>query len=203
MKRWLVVCGLLTLVAGVADAGNRHIQTFRLFAGNVDSTVQISPWIPIRGAQRVILRTWSAKAAFHASTDADSAFSDTITVFSVGFTDSISNTNPIIAGDSVVVTSTVLTNADTTSKMVAVSHPPIQELLRGPSNGSGILTFVYPTIPGSTTTDAAGVFGTQYMRVYITPLRRFTVTGSQSTEGKRVNGLKGLRMYAYVVYDNR
>lgn len=201
-KLWavLVILGLATPVL----AGNREDKEYVLFGGsNTDSTEQISPWIPIRGAQRVIIRTWSGKTAFHASTDADSTFSDSIAVFKVAFTDSVASVNPLIAGDSTVITTATVANVDTTTKMMAVFHPPLQEALRGPGNGSGIITWVIPVTPGLATADNNGVTATQYMRVLITPLRRMTVTGSQSTAGKRVNGLRSFRMRARVAFDNR
>lgn len=194
----------LILATSVAPAGNQEMRRYVMFGGsNTDSNEQLTPWIPIRGAHRVILRTWSGKAAFDALTDADSTFSDTITVFRVGFTDSLQNTNPAIAGDSVIVTTATVTNVDTTAKMVGVSFPPLQEALRGPGNGSGIYTIVYPTAPGLTTAEPNATFGPQYMRVYVTPRRRMTVTGSQSTQGIRVNGLRRLRMEALVYWDNK
>lgn len=199
-----VTAALLLVVASVASAGNTDLKPMTLFSGaNTDSTEQVSPWIPIRGASRVYLRTWSAKAAFHASTDADSIYSDSIAVFKVAFTDSLSNTNPAIAGDSTVITSTIVTNTDTTTTMIGVSNPPLQEALRGPGNGSGIITTIWPTVPGLTTLDVTGVFAKRYMRVYVTPLRRMTVTGGQSTAGKRVVGLKGFRMMGLVLRTNQ
>lgn len=195
---------LSVVLASSASAGNLEIKKFVLYGGsNTDSTEQISPWIPVRGAQRVILKFWSAKAAFHASTDADSTYSDSIAVFKVGFTDSVSSTNPLIAGDSVVVTTATVANIDTTTKMVAVMHPPLQEALRGPGNGSGIITWVVPVTPGLATADNNGFIAPQYMRIYVTPLRRSTVGGFLMTSGKRVVGLKGFRGEALVIYGNK
>jgi hypothetical protein len=207
MKRWialLVAAGLIA--AGSAHAGNLEVQKVTLFGGSdTDSTEQVSNWFPVRGAKRVIIRLWSGKAAFHASTDADSTFSDSIAVFKVGFTDSIGHavsTGPA-AGDSVVITTATVANIDTTTKMIGVWHPPLQEALRGPANGSGLITWVLPVTPGLATADNDGFIAPLYMRVYLTPLRRMTVTGGQSTAGKRVNGLKKLRGQALVIFDTK
>ena len=205
VRRLIAVLAMLSLGATVGMAGSQDLHPYTLFGGsNVDSTEKISVWIPVRGASRIIIRTWSAKAAFHASTDADSTFSDSIAVFKVAFTDSLRNSNPAIAGDSTVITTATVSNVDTTSKMVAVMHPPLQEALRGPGNGSGIMTWVMPVTPGLATADNNGIITTQYMRVLITPLRRMTAgTSSAVSAGKRVNGLKGLRMIAYVYRVNQ
>jgi hypothetical protein len=207
MKRWSWwwALGAVLLYAGTACADPQENKEWLLFGGNnTDSTEQISPWIPIRGAQHIAIRLWSSKAAFNALTDADSTFSDSIAVFKVGFSDSMQSTNPLIAGDSVVITSTVLANVDTSTKMVGVFYPPLQEALRAPGNSSGIITWVLPLTPTLTgiAADNYGTFAPQYMRVYLTPVRRMTVTGGQSTAGKRVNGLKGLRGRAYVFRAN-
>ena len=193
----------IAAIASVAYGGNLEIKKYILFGGsNTDSTEQVSTWIPVRGASRIFIQTRSSKAAFHASTDADSTFTDSIAVFKVAFTDTISNVNPIVGADSVVITSTIVTNVDTTSKMVMVAQPPLHEELRSPANANGITTWIMPVTPGLATADNNGVIVPQYMRVLITPRRRMTVTGGQSTAGKRVNGLKGLRMDAYVVRTN-
>lgn len=212
VRKLLAVLAMLALAAPFAFGGNLDLTRRMLFTGEntsaaVDTIERFSPWIDIQGAQRVILRTWSAKAAFHASTDADSIYSDSIAVFRVAFTDSMANTNPLIAGDSIIVTSTVQMNADTTTKGVVVLYPPLQEALRGPSNGSGIMTYIMPaamvTAASQQLTDNNGFLAPRYMRVYVTPVRRMTVTGSQSTQGKRTVGNKGLRMEAVIVRANR
>lgn len=204
MKRWIALLVAVGL-CGTAYAGSLERHNVTLYGGsNTDSTEQVSPWFKVDGASRVVIRLWSAKAAFHASTDADSTYSDSIAVFKVGFTDSIiTSTTPQSAGDSVVVTSTLVANVDTTFKMVGVFHPPLQEALRGPGNGSGTYTIVMPITAGLATSDNHGFILPKYMRVYLTPLRRMTVTGGQSTAGKRVNGLKGLRGVATIIYDNK
>lgn len=206
MKRWIAFLVAVGLMVGVGSlsAGQQLVTETTLYGGsNTDSLEQASPWISVRGASRVVIRLWSAKAAFHASTDADSTFTDSIAVFKVAFTDSITSVNPIIAGDSVVITTATVANVDTTTKMVGVWHPPLLEALRGPGNGSGVYTWVVPITPGLVTADNNGFVLPKYMRVYVTPHRRNTVTGGQSTAGKRVNGLKGLRGKAIIYHSNK
>ena len=178
--------------------------TYVLFGGgNPDSTEQLSDWIPVAGARRIIIRTWSAKAAFHASTDADSTFSDSLITFKVAFSDSMSGNDPLAAADSVLIDYAIATT-DTAFTGMGARPLPINKQLRGPSNGSGLITEVYPmnwstVASGPIQKDAGGVITKKFMRVLVTPLRRMTVTGSQSTAGKRVNGLKGFRMWATLV----
>lgn len=205
MKRTLPA--LLLLLLAFPAAAEIHIREYRLFSASTDSTEQASPWIEVGGAKQVIIRTWSNKAAFHASTDADSTFTDSIAVFKVVFSDSLTTTSPRAAQDSTVITTATVANIDTTTKMVGVFHPPLQEALRGPANGAGIVTYVMPIVPstvvGGPLVGNGGVIASQYMRVLITPHRRMTVTGGQSTAGKRVNGLKLLRMKALVISEEQ
>ena len=201
MRAWkLAVLGLLVASTAFADV---FVREEVLFGGSdTDTLEQVSPWIYVRGANRVEIQTWSAKAAFHLSTDADSTFSDSIAVFKVAFSDSIVSMTPrYVAADSVVLTTATVTTSDTSSKMVGVANPPLQEQLRGPANGSGIYTTVYATIPGSVGVYGDGGIRPKYMRVLVTPLRRSTVGGFLMTGGKRVVGLKGLRMKANVVWN--
>lgn len=203
-KLLLLVLGVSLLWATAGFGGSMRIAKFTLFGGsNTDSTEQVSVWIPIYGSSKVMLKTWSHKAAFNAATDADSTFTDSIAVFKVGFSDTASNTNPLVVPDSVVITSTVVTNVDTTTKMMGVSNPPLHEQLRSVGNAKGIVTWVYPVTPGLATIDPDGFAPPQYMRVLVTPRRRMTVTGGQSTAGKRVNGMKGFHMDAYVYWRNQ
>ena len=200
---------LLVFLAQVVSAGNLDVRKYVLFGGSdTDSLEQQSIVIPVRGAQRVILRTWSTHLAFGGN--ADSAKADSFQAFKVAFSDSVTGfeTGPNgqsypVAADSVVITTTALSTVDTTSKMVAVIHPPLQEALRAPGNGSGIMTWVVPTTPGLVTADNNGFIAPQYMWVLVTPLRRNTANGTTSTQGLRVNGLRGLRMEALVIHGNK
>lgn len=209
MSRLLLL--LLMLVPLIAEAGNLEIRTYTLFGGsNTDSLEQRSAWIPVFGANRVIIRTYTTHAAFSAS-GVDSAFSDSVTTFRMLFSDSIStfvNSRPV-AADSFLVDPAV-GNADSTTVGMFARSLPINKPLRAPSNGSGLITWVMPAviagIPGSAT--SVTVYGEnnipkQFMRITVTPLRRNTVSGNTSTQGIRVNGLKGLKMIAYVVYINK
>ena len=227
-RRWLAGMFLvvIALAAVPAMSGNNIPQEFSLFNGSdVDSTEHVSPWIPVRGANRVILKTWTTKAAFHVSTDADSNYSDSITTFKAGFSDSVlfmardssgtlvtaSSSIPRttahgepypICGDSLVITTT--TNpSDTLVKLVSVKHHPVNKVLRSPENGSGVYTVVFATAPGSIGAYGDGTIAPSYMRIYLTPLRRATAATGLATVPRRVNGLKGLRMKAYVRYNNK
>jgi len=213
------------LVLGRGHAGNLNVTEYVLFNGvnRADSSEVASPWIPIRGASRVYIRTWSAGAA------ADTDFSDTITTWKTLLSDSVS----FMARDSLgtIVTarssmssagafpmcadSIVITNsAGDSVKMVAVAHPVqgVGKPVRGSVTGRGYYTIVLPiavggAIPGTAASAqvASGdqVFMTQYLRIRITPRTRLTTAGFSSTAGLRTRGLNQLRMLAYVVFPNR
>lgn len=203
----------LGLALGVSkpDAGSQQINSFVLFGGSNTDTLELrSNWIPVFGAQRIIIRTWSAKAAFHASTDADSNYSDSLTTFKVLFTDSVTANK--IGADSIVVdpasVAVTVGVSDSARVMVAVKPLPINKELRGAANGSGLLSFITGTAVNGNAAigapfDPSTIIAKKYMRIAVTPLRRNTVTGGNSTSGERVAGLKGLRMVAHVVYANK
>ncbi len=201
----VLVVGALALMAVSASAGPKaptlfgdHAAFVLFGGGDMDSTEQGSYWINVGAAKRVVIRTWSAKAAFHASTDADSTFSDSITTFRLVFSDSLASNSPFGAGDSILL-DPAIANQDTAKIMVQAKGLPINKQLRGPGNGSGLITLVSGAPTGAITEEPFGFVPKKYMRVYVTPLRRNTVTGGQSTQGKRVNGLKGFRMWATVI----
>jgi hypothetical protein len=220
---------LVLAAAGLLAFSRLHavspdVREFVLFAGgDTDSTEQASRWISVRGAQRVIIRTWSTHLAF--GSNADTTLSDSVTTFNVLLSDSVSfmgrdslgtlvtassgiprvvgsHSEPFpVCADSVIVPVTSV--GDTIYKMVNVASRPINRPLRGAQNGSGVWTLVAPILPVNTTTmfnDMRSAFGTGYLRVRTTPLRRMTISGFSSTAGKRVNGLRGLKMIAYVYY---
>lgn len=202
MRTWtFVILGLLLAAPALAQQYGQVVKEYTLFGGsNIDTTENVSPWIYVRGANRVEIRTWSAKAAFNAATDADSTYSDSIAIFKVGFSDSVRGATPrAVAADSVQFTAPFV---DTTFKLVACAHAPVNKILRGPGNGSGLYTVVFRTAPVSVGAYGDGGIEGKYMRVYVTPLRRNTVTGGQDTAGKRTVGLKGLRMRALVIWNN-
>ena len=90
---------------------------------------------------------------------------------------------------------------DTVVRNVAAFPLPINKPLRTAVTGSGRYTYVVPIIgmPGiAPLVKYDGTVPGKWLRVRYTPLRRMTVTGGQSTAGKRVNGLKGFRLWADV-----
>lgn len=196
-----ITFGVWALLMGNAAADPPPPKEFILFAGDTDSTEQASPWIPVRGANRIEIRTWSTHLAFGAS-NADSAKTDSIAVFKVGFSDSVTGTTGYfpIARDSVVITTATVSNTDTTTLSLAVFHPPLHEQLRHANNGSGTMTFVLPLLPGGVSVWGDGTIAKQYMRVYVTPTRRLTANTSTCDDacGNRTNGLRGLKMVARV-----
>jgi hypothetical protein len=226
MKRIAVALSAIILLAfaGSGRAGGAAIaRDIVLFGGsNTDSTEQLSAWVSVRGAKRIYIRTWSTHSAFtftatdtasggtqivSGNKDADSTFSDTLTAFVIQFSDSIccQVTGPggrtiSSAADSIVIPVTIV--GDTTKAMAAVYPLPVNKQLRGAANGSGLISVVFPTRPGSvastTPVDEGGMIPKGFMRVRCTPLRRNTVSGGNSTAGKRVVGLKGFRMVATV-----
>jgi hypothetical protein len=216
MRKLMGLLVALGLLAAVFDAGSgeRVIKEFTLFGGsNVDSTEQASNWIPIWGASRVVIKTWTTMTAFDKA-GADSLFADSLAGFKVLLSDSLIGVNadnfPVCA-DSVVLPVTVV--GDTARFMAGAVPMPINKVLRAPANGSGLITVVFPTRPGGTAEPGRigednALMMKRYMRIRCTPLRRSTaLTSEQSTcngiaSGCRVNGLKGFRMKAYVIYHN-
>ena len=209
MHRWrlLAVLGALALFALPVHAGNFWYKDFVLFGGTTDSTEQVSPWIPVKDADRVIIRTYSGMGS--SAGTSDSTFSDSIATFKVAFSDSVSgyaggSGNYPIAIDSVVVNVVSVNVADSSSKLVAIWHPPLQERLTHTVNGGGTYTLVLPMLPNA----PASVYGDGginpgWMRVLATPGRRFCMGGDTRTVPCRVNGIKLLKMTARVVYRNR
>jgi hypothetical protein len=229
----IVIAGLFALIASAAYAGNQQIREFTLFGGSdVDSTEQASPWIPVRGASRIVIKTWGTMSAFSA-TGADTSYVDSLQSFKVLFSDSVA----FIARDSsgtivTVASSTVSLNTrtagepepfpmcadsveldwpavsavqyDSTFKSFRVDWPPVNRQLRAPANGSGIYTTISPIITNGVIADENGNINSEYMRIRFTPLRRKTPgTSEESTGCCRANGTKGLKMKAYVIFNNR
>ena len=199
MRAWKLVTVFLIALACVASAGNQQIRRFVLFAGNTDSTTQVSPWIHIKGADRVLLRAFSTHAAFGG---ADSTTSDSIATFVVIFTDSTTVYGGNTAGaDSIQISG--VSGADST-KQVALMGGPVNKALRGPVNGWGVWSKIYATgANGNVSMSNGDIIGPDVMRVLATPLRRSTGATVSATVPNRVNGLKGFRMYAYVYGANQ
>jgi hypothetical protein len=211
--RKAVAVALVTLFAlpWLSWAGSMSTQDFLMFAGDCDSTTQLTAWIPVKNATRVRIRTWSTHLA--AGVNADTTKVDSIVSFVVQFSDSISAYVTGPSGNTIAVgaDSIALTDGDavgdTAKVMIAVEAAPISKELRAPSNGSGLVTLIYPVAPGAFTTvmnaDPDGVIGKALMRVRFTPKRRNTVSGQVMTQGKRTDGLRGIKMVATVIYSNK
>jgi len=235
MKSWkwlFAIAAVLTLFALPCrvKAGIEVVPTtYQLFKGNTtvakDTLEMASPWIPVRGANRILIRTWSQGQA--AYTGADSVYCDSILTFKVLFSDSVSfmgrdslgtlvtarstsgfsttGAFPVCA-DSVMITGAenALTPDTTRGKFVAVSNVPLQKSLRAGASGSGHYTLVVPVIPpGGASIYGDGSITAQYMRVRVTALNRLTLAGAVSTAGIRTRGINGLRMEAMPIYKNK
>lgn len=224
----LVVVGMCLPMTAMAEYSGT-VRDFVLFDGRArDSTEHASPWIPIKNAMRIVIRTWSTHAAFTGvgSGDPDSTTSDSIATFRVLFSDSVL----FMASDSL---GTIVTARSTIPRTVGVhgepfpmcadsimysgasyndslvTHSigrsfPVNQVLRAPVTGSGRLGAIFNVIPGGVSACGDCTMIKNYMRVRIVPLRRHIwPTGANTCDGafcNRVNGLKGLRMVATVYY---
>jgi hypothetical protein len=232
-KLWALAALLVLMIPSFAQAQDAgRVRDFVLFNGSspVDSTRRSSPWIPVKGAHRIVIRTWTTHAAFTAvntttwpsATDADSTFSDSIATWETLLSDSVSFIARDSAGTTVTSSSQIPTTtshgepypicadsimftnnlADSSISQVGIFHAAVNRVLRAPANGSGRLTHIHTTVPNSTMTICGDcTLGKGYLKVTITPGRRMTApTSGQATGGSRVQGLKGLRMVATVYY---
>lgn len=223
-RKLLIAVAAVALAALPAIAGNQDIHPYDLFpGGNTDSTEQASRWITVRGAAKVYIRIWTTHAAFTGtgSGDVDSTFADSLVGFRLLLSDSVSFLGRDSLGTLVTARSTMsnvgafpvcadsfevpITGiGDTLVKSVRYWPAPVNRALRAPATGSGFYTVVTPArIAQGSPSDPDAIIPAQYLRVRCTPLRRLTAQMSQSTTGARVNGLKGFKMTAYVVYDNK
>jgi hypothetical protein len=211
--RKAIALGLIGLfvVPWLCWAGSLSTQQYLLFAGDTDSTEQLTDWIPVKNAQRIKIRTWSTHLG--GGINADTTKVDSLRSFIVQFSDSIccyvtgkSGNTIASAQDSIALTDGDFTS-DTSKVGMGVQAAPIMKQLRGASNGSGIWTTVYPVQPGTFTTlanaDPDGVVSQSLMRVRFTSTRRNTAGGALSTAGKRANGLRGIKMVATVYFANK
>jgi len=209
--RKAIALGLIGLfvVPWLCWGGSLSSQDFLMFAGDCDSTQQLTAWIPIKNATRVRIRTWSTHLVGGAN--ADTSKVDSMASFIVQFSDSIccyvtgpSGNTIASAQDSVQLTEATI-GADTVRTMLGIQGAPINKALRGAVNGSGLITNIFPVLPGTAglIADQEGVIGKQLMRVLFTPKRRNTSAGSGSTQGLRTNGLRGVKMVATVQYSNK
>lgn len=228
MKRKLVILAMLALVvASGVFGGNQNIKTYTLFNGSnvADSSERASIWIPIRGASRVYIRTWSAGAA------ADTDFCDTVTTWKTLLSDSVlfmasdslgtivtarsgtsrsttTHSEPFpMCADSVVITNNA--SMDST-KLVTVLFPVqgVGKPVRGTSSASGYYTVIQPAftpiLPATnpSVSGANDVLMPGYLRIRITPRSRLTTAGFSSTAGLTTRGINKLKMIAYVLYPN-
>lgn len=237
VRRWREVAVIAFTAAAVVwaaaytSAGDEIPKEIPLFFGTsvVDTIEQASPWIDVRGANRVMIRTVSNRSTAvggFGTTDADTLYSDSISVFRVLFSDSVSfmgrdslgtlvtansaipatsSHGPIfpVCADSVMLDLTTTTRTDTLSKQVQFSSPPDLQILRPAANGSGIYTWVTAVAPASIATYGDGSIGAKYMRIRYQALRRSTVATWAATAPNRVRGTKNLRMWALVFHKNR
>lgn len=225
-----LIAGIVLGSGSALTQGLERPKEFVLFDGATfsDTLEHASPWIPVRGANRIIIQTWSGGTG--AWTGADSAFSDSIGIFNVLFSDSVlflardsSGTIVTVASATVslrtatpgepqpfpmCVDSVVIAGnrsggvCDTTYKQVCVQVAPIQIPLRPAANGGGgIYTNVVPAL-GNGATWGDGAISPNYMRIRFTPITRNTLSGSASTSPNRTAGIRALRMRALVYYKN-
>lgn len=207
--RWLWVFGALVLFFAMpARAGLEYSQTYVLFGGEnkADSSERRSRTIPIRGANRIVIRLWSANTA--AYTGADSIYTDSLSVVKYLFSDSVStivrdslgtlvtlgpytsatdvaSAFPLTA-DSVAITPTATNTsvADTANKMVVVHWSPLLKKLRPAVNGSGVYTLVDAALPlVGTSVYGDGTLMPQYFWMRATPVTRFGFAGTGSDVG--------------------
>lgn len=201
MRKILAVAVALALCAvGSLPVHAARLSKSVLISWSQDDTLeQKSKIVDCRDAAYVILRCSSTHAAFSASTDADSTRSDSLSAFNVFLSDSICCVVSSLAinADSLLVP--ISATPDTTVRGVIAYPLPINKPLRAPVTGSGRYTIVAPVSEGSAVSPTIKMDGTvpaTYLFVRYTALRRNTVTGGQSTQGKRVVGLKGFRLWA-------
>lgn len=226
MIRRLAVLALMVALPSLGHAGTDAPDgKYLLFDGrqNADSSEQASPWIPVKGANRIVIRLRSQNTASW-STGADTQYVDSIAIWKVLLSDSAlfqacdsagttvtfnhrfprsdvrSGPFPMCA-DSVVITG--VENAitpDTTYKQASVSLAPLAKKLRPPANGSGVYTYIIAALPpAGTSIYGDGTIQAQFMRIRYTPYTRMTLGGFSSTAGIRTKGINGLRVEAEII----
>lgn len=219
----LLLVATQTHIARSASYAIRQVMLFNGSAVDSGGAIVSSPWFPVEHASHIELRSWSSKAAFSATTDADSQYTDSISIMTVLFSDSVSfmardsagvrvtassliptttshgNPYPICA-DSVSVGTLTATGfvVDSVTTLIGVHHAPVNVALRAPGNGSGFLTGIFPTIPVGVAAFGDGEIHKRYMKVVITPRKRNTAAMSLATVPNRTIGLKGFKMQATI-----
>jgi hypothetical protein len=201
------------------------VYRYVLFNGTaLDSTEHATPWFPVRDAHRIMIRTWSTHAAETGggAGDPDSTTTDSIATWKTDFSDSASlyvrdSAGTIVTFSNLIPKTSVhsepfpwcadsiefsgVTYNDSIFAMTQGRNFPVNVQLRAPVSGSGRLSSVFNNVPGSMSVCGDCTLDKKYMRFKITPVRRMT-SGTAAAQGpgfgNRVNGLKGLRMEAYV-----
>jgi hypothetical protein len=216
-----LAAALLVLVAlPTAHAGNLELRPIILHNGSntsaaIDTVEQQTPWFSVRGATQVLVRMWSANTS--AWTAADSIYTDSLTTFKVLLSDSLccTVTGPtgqtiLSAADSVMFDMSVAASSpDTSSGAGVMAQPlPINKPLAAAKNGSGIVCRIYPAAmlrigAAFVNPDGIAIFPKQFMRIRWQPNRRNTEGGRLSTTGKRTEGIRGFKMVAYPLYENK
>ncbi len=221
-KWWAALAAALALfLFSPAQAGNLNMPEIILHNGSntsaaVDTVEQQTPWFKVGGATQVIVRMWSASTS--AWTGADSIYTDSLTTFKVLLSDSMccTVTGPtgqtlLSAADSVMFDmSVVASNPDSTSGASVMCQPlPINKPLAAAKTGSGLIARIYPNSMmrvgvAIVNPDGIAKFPKQYMRIRWQPNRRRTISGgSEATVPNRVVGIRGFKMRATPVYENR
>jgi len=233
MRKLVTLVALALVVA--SSAGSQvpnNFKRYMLFNGSnaADSSERASIWIPVRGAARIYIRTWSAGA------NADTDFCDTVTTWKTMFSDSVlfqavDSLGTIVTARSTIprtigvhgepfpmcADSSVVSNAASDSVKMTVCVNPVEGVatpVRGSGTGSGLYTIIAPgpvggVVPGVPSTGSIPLLGAQdyimaqYMRIRITPRTRLTTAGFSSTAGIRTRGINRLKMEAVVVYPPR
>jgi hypothetical protein len=201
----------------IADATDMN---YVLFPGaTTDTTEQASYWIPVQGARRIYIRTFST------ATTSDTSTCDSITTWKTLFSDTLS----FVGRDSVgtIVSGTAPRGTTTQYPTVAIMADSIattgqamdslsligvyQPAITRPLRGSGAMTCVYPatylqqsngvgTLINEPVMDQNGVIERKYMRIRVTPRTRLTTAGFSSTQGIRTSGIRGLKMTVRVEF---
>lgn len=200
-RRWFFVLSMLLIViiAVVASAGPDTVRRVVLFAGDTDSTTQVSKWIDCKDAYRIYVRTFSTHAGF--GNNADTTKVDSLATVLVVFTDSLTVSGGTVAGLDTVQLAGV--SAVDSVKAIAMMGMPQNKQLRGAGNGWGIWSKIYPTtingaVLAASNTPADEIITPRYVRLRETPVRRSTGATVSATVPNRTNGLRGFRQELYI-----
>lgn len=200
----LLLVALAALCIVPAHAAPYRVKQFVLFGGGTfDSTTHCSPWIPVKGANHVVIRSWTMGT----SAATDSQYVDSLATIQFVFADSVSFMARDSAGVRVTASSafprstaygeaypictdsTLITpvggnetNSDSTTLFIGVQKAPVRIALRSAAVGGGKITRVYGIPPNSIGAYGDGEIHKGYMRVNCTPARRFTANTPADVE---------------------